>query len=570
MEQLITPREYTAWQLIKLYWQSEERSYAYLFAAIVIMMTMALVGLDVAISYWSNYFYDALQAYNKSASIYLIFVFCALAAAYILFAVYRYYLSQLLGLRWRKWMTIQFINRWLMHRDYYYLESFDEKTDNPDQRIQEDIGALVINTISLVIGFIGSIATFIAFIYVLWELSGKITLSLGSWGIVHIKGYLVWVSLIYAIVGTYITFKIGFPLVNLNFEQQRREANFRFAAIDLRAHAEDVALYAGENHQKNILQRIFSGVLDNWYAIILRQKLLLWFTAGYNQVSVLLPLLVALPNYFGKVFMLGGLMQSLRAFAQIQEASSFFVNAYTQIAEWRAIMRRLLTFLNHMHEIDEKVLQHNQLSFAQQTANKISVKNLSITTPRQDPLLNNINEEFVHGQHYLIKGVSGIGKSTFIRTIAGIWPYAQGKITLPQTKKIMYLPQQPYMPIGSLTEAILFPDKEYIISKKQLENILQDCRLSALIPRLDEVASWSEQLSPGEQQRISFARILLQKPDWVFLDESTSMLDLKNEEHLYQMLKEKLPNCSIVSVGHRVSLDHLHQHILDVGQYASA
>ena len=567
MPQLITPRYYTAWELVRAYWQSEERFRVWFFFIVMVLMTMSIVGFEVALSYWSNYFFNALQAYNKRAAFYLLGVFFGLAAILIIFLVYRYYISQLFGLRWRKWLTEQIINRWLMQRDYYYLETFDEKTDNPDQRIQEDIGALVTYSISLFLGFISAITTFFGFIWVLWELSGEIIIPLGSFGIWHIPGYLVWVSLLYAMIGTYITFKIGYPLVGLNFEQQRREATFRFAAIDLRSHSEHIALYQGENHQKNILQRLFGGVLENWYFIILRQKLLLWFTAGYNQVSVVLPLIVALPNYFSKVFMLGGLMQTLRAFTQIQDASSFFVNAYTQIAEWRAISQRLITFLNHMQEIDIKVTEHSQLAILQQPENKVIVKQLSIFTPRNELLLKNINEEFIHGHHYLIKGISGIGKSTFIRTLAGIWPYAKGEIILPAQQKMMYLPQKPYMPIGSLSEAIIFPDKIRDLSQGQFAEILRSCRLELLIPRLQEIASWSQQLSPGEQQRISFARVLLHQPDWVFLDESTSMLDLGNEEYLYQLIKKRLPNCSIVSVGHRSSLDNWHDHILNMARY---
>lgn len=560
-------RHYTVWHLLKLFWQSDQRLRAYFIFVVITIMTMGLVAFDVAFSYWSNYFYDALQKYDKNAAVYLLGVFFVMAFAYIILAVYRYYISQLFGLRWRRWLTDQFIGRWLQKRDYYYMETFEGQTDNPDQRIQEDIGALVANSISLFIGLIGSVTSFLAFIYVLWSLSGHIHLDLGGYEL-HIPGYLVWVAIIYASVGTYFTFKIGRPLVALNFEQQKREASFRFAAIDLRSHAEHVALYRGEDHQKNILHRSFKSVLENWYWIILRQKSLLWFTAGYNQVAVALPLLVALPNYFEKVFLLGGLMQSLRAFGQIQEALSYFVNSFTQIAEWRAISQRLTTFVNHLQDIDEKVAQQNQLVFQKQPMNKITMKELSISTPTQANLLKNINEEFIHGKSYLIKGASGIGKSTFVRTIAGIWPYAIGEISLPDNQHVMYLPQKPYMPIGTLAEAILFPDKKHPELEAQLPQVLHECNLDHFIPRLQEVASWSEQFSPGEQQRIAFARVLLHKPDWVFLDESTSMLDLANEKQMYQLLKNKLPNCSIVSVGHRPSLDTLHEHVINVEKYS--
>ncbi len=614
MKQLITPRHYTAWQLIKLYWQSEERFYAYLLFGIVVVMTMCLVGFDVLFSFWSNYFYTALQEYDKRGTIRLFLVFCVLAAFFIAFSVYRYYLSQLFGLRWRRWLTKQFINRWLMRRDFYYLENFverfDERTDNPDQRLQEDVGALVTGSISLSLGFIASVTTVIGFVIVLWNLSGVIHLSLGRFGEWTIPGYLVWVAVLYAIVGTYITFKIGYPLISLNFEQQQREANFRFAAIDLRSHAENVALYHGEHHQKGILYRLFGGVLDNWYMIILRQRLLLWFTGGYNQTAVILPLLVALPNYFNRVFMLGGVMQSMRAFNSIQDALSFFVNAYTQIAEYRAVIRRLTTFLNHMQAIDEKVSRHDHLISHKENGKMIKAHQLTIMTPREEILLKNINEELIHGHHYLIQGPSGIGKSTFVRALAGLWPFAEGEIVLPSHQKIMFLPQKPYMPIGTLAEAILFPDKDYapfivdhrhkmkttaLLRESQyeiqvadqataaggiilhddaklalLEKILSACHLENLIPRLQETAAWSQQLSPGEQQRVAFARVLLQKPDWAFLDETTSMVDLKTEQALYEQLKTQLPHCSIVSVGHRPSLSAFHDQVIDMAKYSGS
>ncbi|HLB57613.1 MAG TPA: SbmA/BacA-like family transporter, partial [Gammaproteobacteria bacterium] len=279
MSRSLEARPYTGWQLLKAYWYSDQRFMAFLLLSIVLLMSMSLVGLDVLFTTWYNYFYDALQEYNKRGVYDLMIIFVFIAAVYIVLAVYRYYLQQFLALRWRRWLTAQFLDRWLQKKSYYYLENFDDHTDNPDQRIQEDILSLVTSSLTLTIGLLSSVVTFFAFIYILWKLSGSIHFSIKGHEF-NIRGYLVWVSVIYAAIGTYLTFKIGRPLVSLNFEQQRREANFRFGAIDLRSHAENVALYRGEEHQKTILERIFSGVLDNWYAIILRQKLLLWFTAG--------------------------------------------------------------------------------------------------------------------------------------------------------------------------------------------------------------------------------------------------------------------------------------------------
>lgn len=566
MEDLKNAKTYTAWQLVKSYWQSRERLGAYLLLLTVIFFTLLLVLFDVAYTTWYNYFYNALQDYDRKGALDLFFVFLFLAAINIVMYVYRYYVQSFLGLKWRRWLTREFLERWLHYLSYYFLENFYKDTDNPDQRIQEDISSLSIGSLSLAVSLVEAIVTIFAFIYVLWTLSGVIHLSFGALGKINIPGYLVWVGIIYATLGTWIAFKVGYPLVPLNFEQQRREANFRFAAIDLRVYSENIALYRGEFHQKNILHRIFNGVLENWYAIILRQKLLFWFTSTYNQIAVVLPLIVALPNYFNKFFKLGGLMQSLASFNRIQTSLSFFVNAYVPIAEWRAVTLRLTTFINHMHEIDTVAQERNHFQFSSQAENKIIVQNVCIETPQGEKLLAHINEELIFGHHYIIKGDSGLGKSTFLRALAKIWPFGSGKIILPAHARILFLPQRPYMPLGTLKNALLFPDHKKI-PDEVLKELLHATELSHLIPHLLEATNWRSRLSPGEMQRIAFVRVLLQKPDWIFLDESTSSLDLKRENHLYELLKSRLPQTSCVSVGHRPSIEAFHDKIIELEKY---
>jgi putative ATP-binding cassette transporter len=570
MAEYLKARPYTAWQLLKIYWQSEQRVFAYTLLAILLCMTIFLVGMDVVFTTWYNYFYDALQDYKRNAAYDLIWIFLFLAAVYIVVGVYRYYIQQFLALRWRRWMTEQFLDRWLEKRSYYYLENFSESTDNPDQRIQEDIGSMVLGSLSLFIGVVSACVTIVAFIFVLWALSGTIDVSLGRFGVWHIPGYLVWVGIVYALFGTWVAFKIGYPLVSLNFEQQRREANFRFAAIDVRSHAENIALYRAEPNQNSILKSIFSGVLGNWYAIILRQKLLLWFTQSYNQVAVILPLAVVFPRYFTKVIKLGGLIQALNAFGRIQDALSFFVNSYVILAEWRSMMRRLLTFLNHMYDIEQSTKKCNHFVFFNENKNQITVKHVSINTPRNETLLTNVNVELEHGKSYIIKGDSGIGKSTFVRTVAGIWPFGSGEIGIPENKKILFLPQRPYMPLGTLRDALLFPDRTMAVSDNELHDLLVACDLPELVNSLHETAYWSGRLSPGELQRIAFVRILLQKPDWAFLDETTSSLDLRREKMLYELLRSELPGCSLVSVGHRPSLEAYHDVKIHLEQWSNS
>ncbi|MDA8561589.1 ABC transporter ATP-binding protein/permease [Gammaproteobacteria bacterium] len=568
MDESLNRHNYTAWTLIKLYWQSEQKKIAYFLLFALLLFTVILVVFDVAFTTWYNYFYNALQDYDRDSVLDLLAVFCFLAGIYIIFAVYRYYIEQYLALRWRKWLTCKFIDRWLSKRSYYYLENFDESTDNPDQRIQDDIGILVQLSISLTLGLVGSFITVFAFVFVLWSLSGVLTIPIGSFGELHIHGYLVWVGVLYAAIGTFFTFKIGRPLVSLNFEQQKREANFRFAAIDVRSHSEHVALYRGERDQKNILKNIFTGVIDNWYAIILRQKLLLWFTAGYNQTSVIVPLIVALPNYFNKVFKLGGLIQALSAFGKIQDAFSFIVNSYTIIAQWQAVIRRLLTFLNHMNELDKKTMEQNKFCFLDANQNEVNIKKLSVNTPYGKVLLKNIEQRFLYGKNYVLTGRSGIGKSTFLRSLAGVWPFGNGEIILPKEKNIMFIPQTSYMPLGSLRDALIFPDKIMEVPDLELIEILKECGLEHLCDQLDSVCRWSERLSGGELQRVAFVRILLHKPRWVFLDESTSSLDLKSEGKLYSLLKINLPDCSLISIGHRPSLFEYHDEKVDLEKYS--
>lgn len=569
MNQGLRSQKYTAWGLLFAYWRSENKILAYFLSVIVIAMTLTIVGLEAVMNYWYNNFYDALQSYDKKGAILLLFVFMFLAALFIVISVYRYYVSQFFGLRWRQWMTDQFIGRWLEKRSYYYLENFDVDTDNPDQRIQEDAGAIVTMTLDLVIGLVSSLVTFFTFIFILWKLSGVITIPLGHYTL-NMHGYLVWVAVIYSLLGTYIAFKIGYPLVSLNFEQQRREATFRFAAIDLRTHAESIALYRGETSEGGILRKLFGRVLENWYMIILRQKLLLWFTAGYGQMSVFIPLLVVLPNYFNKVFLLGGFMQSLRAFSSIQEALSYLITSYTSIAQWRAVLKRLLTFLNHMAEVEARALSSSKLVYKKLPTNQIALHHLTIDKPSGAPLLKNINELFEAGGRYLLKGPSGIGKSTLIRTIAGIWPFGEGQVELPETYEAIYLPQKPYVPIGTLRDALLFPKANAGITDDEIKGVLTECHLSNLAQKLDESARWSEVLSPGELQKINFARVLLHKSQWIFLDESTASLDLENEKYLYNLLKEKLPNSTIISIGHRQSVEAFHDKIIDINKYNPA
>lgn len=555
-------RKINAWRLITAFWQSEKRGYAYLALMGLIIMTLALVGINVIITYWYKHFWNALQNYHERLIFQLVGVFCVIAASYVIIAVYQYYIQSIFKLRWRQWLTDVLIQRWLSNKSYYYLESFDHYTDNPDQRIQEDADQLVNYSLDLFLGVINAVVTICSFVVVLWTLSGSIRIPLGQLGHVTIHGYLVWIALVYSVLGTYLTHKIGKPLIQLNFNKERREADFRFNAVRLRANAENLALYKAEDNEHQSILAVFAKVVEITRQVIQRQKLLLYFTAGFNQISVIIPLLAALPMYLGKKIQIGGIMQITTAFARVQDSMSFIVTAYTTIAAWRAVVLRLTKFLDNIDKAEQAYAEQKDFTIDKHAQNTIIGQNLQVETQTGDVLFKNYHIEFQAGKRYLIRGPSGIGKSTLIKVIAGIWPFAKGVVKLPNNKKIMYLPQRSYLPLGSLREILLFPQTTSA-SDDQLQYWLQEVGLAKLIDQLDTVKNWSEILSLGEQQKVAFIRLFLCQPDWIFLDESTSSLDMENEKRLYQLLVEKLPNSTIISVAHRESVRDLHDIEID-------
>ncbi|WP_416430814.1 ABC transporter ATP-binding protein/permease [Piscirickettsia salmonis] len=547
----------TTWQLVKLYWQSDQKKTAYFYLITLLVLTLFLVAMSVAITYWYKHFWNAIQDYNKSLVFELVFVFIGIAAVFVITAVYKFYVQASFGVRWREWLTCHVIDIWLQGQSYYYIENFDEYTDNPDQRIQEDVNQFVALTTSLFLGVVDAIVTLFSFITLLWILSGPLVFNLGSWGPISIPGYLVWIALIYSLIGTYLTHKIGKNLISLNFRQQKKEADFRFNAVRIRSNAENIALYQAEEQEKAGIFKSFGKVIEITLQVINREKKLLYFTAGFNQISIIIPLLAALPMYFAKLIQIGGIQQISSAFSQVENSLSFFVNSYTSIAQWRAVVLRLTTFMNKMQVVEHKYADVKKLERAEHAALTVMTDDLTVYTQTGHRLLTDLNVVFKPGEDYLIKGPSGVGKSTFIKALAGIWPFASGGVKLPAGKKIMYLPQRSYFPLGSLREVLLYPGN-IAADDRQLCSLLDEVGLPRLKYGLDEIKNWSEILSLGEQQKVAFIRVILAAPDWVFLDESTSSLDRDNERTLYRLLKEKLPSCSIVSVAHRESVADYH------------
>lgn len=546
------------WYLTKSYWQSEEKKKAFWLLTCIIALTLGIVFMLVQLNTWNNSFYSALQNYDAEKISSELIHFSWLAAIYIILAVYSYYLQQTLILHWRRWLTTRFIDIWLQNKTYYNLQMFGKDTDNPDQRISEDVRQFVEMTLGFAIGILKSLCTFISFVFILYQLSGPLSFSfMGKTWTIH--GYMLWASLLYSVLGTYITHVVGRKLVKLNFIQQRYEADFRFSMIRLRESAESVAFYRGEAQEGRVFKHRFKLLLDNFWQLVNKQKQLVFLNSGYSQIAIIFPFVVAMNRYLSKEVSLGGLMQVASAFGRVQDSLSYFVDMYSSIAQWQAVVMRLTYFGRHMHEVSQQAEQFHVERFA--TSEAVSVEQMQVNLPDDTALLQDINFTLQPGRNVLIKGVSGSGKSTLLRALAGIWPFVIGKINLPKTEELMFIPQKPYIPLGSLREALLYPGKKPL-SDEELLYLLDLCQIGYLRDKLDIVADWSHVLSVGEQQRLAFVRAHIQEPKWLFLDEATSALDEDTEAAMYALLAERLTQTTLVSIGHRSTLNKYHELML--------
>ena len=546
----------TFWHLFRGYWNSEHKWRARGLLAFVIGLNFASVYLLVRINSWYNEFYNALQQYAQESFWPLVGEFTALAFLYIIIAVYAIYLRQMLQIRWRTWMTDRYLAGWMQHQVYYRLQVLGSDTDNPDQRISEDINQFVSLTLQLLLGFLKQLTTLGAFGVVLWNLSGAFTVPLGSHEFV-IYGYMFWFSLIYSILGTVGAHLVGRRLIGLNFDQQRYEADFRFNMMRVRENSESVAFYRGEDAENVGFKERFARVISNYWQLMRQTKLLNFYVNGYAQLAIIVPLVLAAPRYFGGEMALGGLMQTVSAFGRVQDALSYFVESYDTIAQLAAVIRRLSTFTEHMEQAQalEDGVAHEQ-STAGESA--LALAGLDVALPDGRQLMQDCTVTLPAGSSVLVTGASGTGKSTLLRTLAGIWPYGSGQVTIGQGSRALFLPQRPYLPLGSLRRALAYP-RTAAGTDEELAAALRDVGLERLVGDLDRIDDWSRILSLGEQQRLAFARVLLVKPQWVFLDEATSALDEPREQEMYELLKKRLPGLSIVSVGHRSTLFAQHE-----------
>lgn len=560
-----------AWRIAKPYYFSDEKWSALGLLVVVVALSLGQVALNVRFSYWYNAFYNTLQNLDEHGFYVQIAIFAGLATLWVAVGMSRSFLSQMLRIRWRRWLTELYLKRWLDHRAYYRLQLTGPSTDNPDQRIAEDVRDFIDSALTLSLGLLSSVVSFFSFIFILWTLSGPITIPLGSLGDVTIPAYMVWLVLVYVLIGTVFTMKIGRPLIGLNFNQQRYEADFRYSLVRLRENTESVAFYRGEDREFDIFRGRFRNVVANFWAIMWRSLKVNGFTFSFGQASVLFPYIVQAPRFFAKQIKLGDLQQTGNVFNQVVDALSFIINSYSEIANWFSIVRRLSTFDQSVEAIVAAGEIPRDLAI-QQSGSGVTATGIALELPNGLPLISGVDIRAEPGHPLLVAGPTGIGKSTVLRAIAGLWPFGRGKVRLAQGR-IFFVPQKAYVPLGTLRQALAYPEAGADIPDERLKAVLKQVGLGTFESELDTTDNWSQRLSGGEQQRLAFARVFLAEPAVIFLDEATSALDEATEAQFYQMLREAPWRPAIVSVGHRSTLRAFHDRVLDlrtIGRPAAA
>ena len=568
------------WALSAPYFRSDEKWKARSLLLAIVLLNLAAVYMLVLLNEWNRVFYDALQ--NKDAKVFWeqLARFTYLAFGFIIIAVYRFYLTQLLEVRWRAWMTADYLQRWLANHAFYKLElarfSLEKNsgsdlptTDNPDQRIQEDINLFTTYSVSLSMGLLNAVVTLVSFVGILWSLSGAFAFTLGG-SSYSIPGFMVWMAVLYCVVGSIITHYIGRPQIRLNFEQQRYEADFRHHMVRVREYSESIALDKGEAVERGQLDLRFAAVLKNYLALIKKQKNLVWFTNFFGQAAVVFPFIVAAPRFFSGAIQLGQLMQISSAFGRVQDSLSWLVDNYSNLAAWRATTDRLTSFEDNISAVAQQgraqaaanLIASGALPVAE--AGVLTARGLSLNLPGGDTLMSDVSLTARPGDRVLFKGPSGSGKSTLFRAFAGIWPFSTGQSHLPDNA--MFIPQRPYFPDGSLRGALAYPQPAAQYTDEALKQALTDALLPQLASRLDDQDAWGRKLSGGEQQRLAIARVLLKKPAWIFADEATSALDETAEKSVYEKLLAhvKAVGGGIVSIAHRPNVAAFHNQLWEL------
>ncbi len=525
-----------------------------IYFSIIVFFNLLAVRLNILFSEWHKAMYDALQQMNESVFWIQMVVFSGIATVHVSNVLLTYYFTQRFTIQWRTWLNAQMLEKWLENQAYYKTQYIYNQLDNPDQRIQQDVQSYVSRSLGFATGVISSVVSIVAFTGILWTLSGDMPIA----GIT-IPHALVFLVFIYVLISSVFAFKIGRPLINLNFANERLNANYRYSLIRLKEYAESIAFFRGEKMEKNLLFKQFKQVIDNVWQIVYRTLKLAGFNLAVSQVSVVFPFIIQASRFFSQQIKLGDLMQTAQAFGQVQSALSFFRNSYDEFAEYRAVLNRLTGFytaINQANQTSNTDIQNNP--------NQVVFENLTVNKPNGEALIKNLNLVLPQGASLLIKGASGAGKTTLLRTVAGLWSYSEGQVHCPQ-QNTLFLSQKPYLPQGRLIDALYYPEPAPDnVDLNQAAQPMRQVQLGHLADKLEQENDWTRVLSLGEQQRLSFARVLLHKPTVAFLDEATASMDEGLEDAMYRLLRSELPQTTIISVGHRSTLQVHHQQALHI------
>ncbi len=554
------------WALAVPYFQSDQKWRARALLLCIVLLNLGSVYMLVLFNDWYRLFYDALEKRDQPVFWEQLGRFTWIAFGYIVIVVYKFYLTQLLQIRWREWMTTHYLQRWLSGHAFYRLElaRFASNTgappDNPDQRIQEDLNLFTSYTVSLSMGLLNAVVTLVSFVGILWALSGAFSFSFQGESY-SVPGFMVWMAVLYCAVGSVLTHFIGRPQIALNFSQQRYEADFRHHLVRVREYSEAIALDRGEAVERHQLDGRFASVLGNYLRLIKAQKNLIWFTSFFGQAAVVFPFIVAAPRFFSGAIQLGELMQISSAFGRVQDSLSWFVESYSSLASWRATADRLTSFEEGIQAVARTEYSPPAMNSVA-NGDGLATRDLTLALPGGATLLSGLALQARAGDAVLLQGPSGSGKSTLFRAFAGIWPYAHGAVDRPADfeSQAMFIPQRPYFPQGSLRDALAYPMAASNYSDEALREALTQAQLPQLTQRLDEQDAWGQKLSGGEQQRLAIARVLLKKPRWVFADEATSALDESTERSVYSTLLAQVRSMkgALISIAHRPSVAAFH------------
>lgn len=552
------------WRLSIPYFNSEEKWFARGTSAALVVLVLSLVYVNVELNLWNLRFFNALQNHDLNAWLDQLGIYLIIVLALVVIGALRTYINMWLHIRWRRWMTERYLSDWLRSSNHYRMQ-LRSTTDNPDQRISQDIDLFITNAMEISVGgvfgsgLLGAVTTLCSFVVILWGLSAHTPLPIFGHDY-SFPGYLIVAGFMSAIGGTILSHIFGRQLIRLNFDQQRFEADFRFGLVRVRENSEQIALLKGENRSQTSLMDQFRYVIRNYNDIMVRSTKLGLVQATWGQFTFLLPSLLIAPSLLAGLSQLGNLMQTSQAFGQVEASFGFFNTQYRTLAMWKSIIDRLVGFEEAAAAAEREAEVENRFKIVRdETTDTMEVDNLDLRLPNGAPLISGGRIALSPGERVLVSGPSGAGKSTMFRAIGGIWPYGSGRIQIPGKAKVMILPQKPYLPIGTLAEAIAFPRIADEWPREEIERVMKDVGLGAWVARLDEPAHWSMALSGGEQQRIGIARALLHKPDVLMLDEATASLDEASESRLYNILREALPETTIVSIAHRSTLRTMHE-----------